>query len=290
MTTPTPPYQASFIKIPPAPSGIPQTLPTDPSTRLRNDEIRIERAVPEDAEKLAECLYLAFPESWWVTKEPLAIRPPTPAIRQTRLAKRLLPTLSLPHMHWMKAIHVPTSTLIGAAGWAGPELEARNVLCKSTAVHYNWPQQYGWSDEEFEDMWAHTDLEAWDKTFEKDTQFRTDWFKGEPHWYLAPLMTWPGWQGRGVGKKLMEWALEQADRETPVTPLYLESAPHARAVYMHVGFVPIGEYQFERRGPRVVRGLEAEEDKEAEKKAGKETEELQKSEVTVAMDEVVKAK
>jgi hypothetical protein len=30
-------------------------------------------------------------------------------------------------------------------------------------------------------------------------------------------------------------------------------------VYMHVGFVPQGVYNFVRRGPAVVRGLEAEE-------------------------------
>lgn len=145
-------------------------------------------------------------------------------------------------------------------------------------------------------MWAHTDLEAWDATFEKDTAGRAEWFKGEKHWYLAPLMTWPGWQGRGVGKRLLDWALERADATVPVTPLYLESVPHARAVYMHVGFVPIGEYQFERRGPRVVRGLEAEEEEgdgkgEEVKKEGEgvENEEAQKSDVTVAVDEVVKA-
>jgi hypothetical protein len=53
--------------------------------------------------------------------------------------------------------------------------------------------------------------------------------------------------------------------------MYLESRPSARAVYMHVGFVPQGDYSFLRRVPKVVRGLKAEgmEDGKAEQKVDK---------------------
>jgi predicted N-acetyltransferase YhbS len=72
------------------------------------------------------------------------------------------------------------------------------------------------------------------------------------------LITWPEFQGRGVGSKLLKWAIEQADAKDPPTPMYLESAPTARAVYMRHGFVPQGKINMLRRGPAVVRGLEAE--------------------------------
>jgi hypothetical protein len=66
-----------------------------------------------------------------------------------------------------------------------------------------------------------------------------------------------------VGKKLMMWAIDQADSTDPPTPMYLESAPTARAVYMHLGFVPQGKVNMLRRGAAVVRGDNTD---EAEKK------------------------
>ncbi|KAH7119879.1 acyl-CoA N-acyltransferase [Dendryphion nanum] len=261
-------------------------MPTSPSARVPSTEIRVERAVPADAEKIAEGLYLIFPEDWWAIKEPLALRPATPEIRQSRLAKRILPTLSLPNMHWIKAVHVPTSSIIGIAGWGGPGLEPRNIFSRSTAEFYGWKEEYGWSDEEVEDMWAHTDMENWDRKFEKDDKTRIEVVgEGTPHWYLAPLMIWPGWQGKGVGKLLLNWAIEQADAETPSTTMYLESMPYARAVYMHVGFEPVGEYHFIRKGPKVVRGLEAEEE---ETKKEQENENENEKEVQVDVEEVRK--
>lgn len=47
----------------------------------------------------------------------------------------------------------------------------------------------------------------------------------------------------------MNWAIEQADRADPVQPMYLESAPTAREMYVRFGFEPIGEANFVRRGP-----------------------------------------
>lgn len=110
----------------------------------------------------------------------------------------------------------------------------------------------GWTDAEVDEMWAHVDDEMWTAHFAKDDAAREE-FVGEPHWYLAPLMTWPEWQGRGVARKLLDWAMEQADGRVPPTPMYLESRPGARAVYIHCGFEPCGEYRFVRRGPKTVK-------------------------------------
>jgi GNAT superfamily N-acetyltransferase len=93
---------------------------------------------------------------------------------------------------------------------------------------------------------------VWRRTAEND-ELRRQTFGDQPHWYLAPLCCWPEHQGKGVGKRLLNWAIERADKSEPVQPLFLESAPSARVVYLHVGFVPVGERTaMMRRGPKKV--------------------------------------
>jgi GNAT superfamily N-acetyltransferase len=173
-------------------------------------------------------------------------------------------------MHWIKAVHIPTGTIIGAAGWAGPTLPVHNIFRRSAITFYGWKEKMGWSDAEIDELFAHTDDQAGSGGHEKDDEIRSK-VVGEPHWYLALLITWPEWQGRGVGKMLLNWAIQQADAEVPPTPMYLESSAMSRAVYMHVGFVPQGDVNFLRRGPKVVRDLEVEDgqEKKMESKAEK---------------------
>ncbi|KAF2844982.1 hypothetical protein T440DRAFT_297360 [Plenodomus tracheiphilus IPT5] len=248
--------KADFIKIPTGSDGF-QTHPTKPSKRLPDVDITLKPCDASDAEKIAEGLYAAFPPTWWDKKEPPALRPANDIIRVQRMAKRLLPSLSYPHMKWMKAVLTSTNETIGVAGWMAPSNPGiHNIFRRSAIDYYSWRQSMGWTDQEVDEMWSHTDDEAWSVTFGTDDETREEVLGGERHWYLAPLLTWPGWQGKGVGKRLLTWAIEQADGTDPVTPLYLESAPTARAVYMHCGFVPQGEYNFVRRGPAVVKGLE----------------------------------
>lgn len=160
-------------------------------------------------------------------------------------------------MYWIKAVHVPTNTIIGVAGWASPALPVHNILRRSAFKFFGWQSKLGYSDADIDELFAGTEDATWSDNFAKDDAEREK-VTGGPHWYLAPLITWPEWQGRGVGKKLLNWAIEQADAKVPPELMYLESRPSARAVYMHVGFEPQGEYNFLRSGPKVVRGLEAE--------------------------------
>ncbi|KAI8938752.1 hypothetical protein NX059_004619 [Plenodomus lindquistii] len=256
--------KAEFIKIPTGPDGF-QTLPTEPDKRFADSEITLKQCDASDAMKIAEGLYAAFPVDWWDKKEPLALRPADENIRIQRMAKRLLPSLDYEHMKWIKAVLTSTNETIGVAGWMSPgNPEIHNMFRRSAIDHYGWKEKMGWTDEEVDEMWSHTDDEAWSKQFAKDDDTRKEIFGEERHWYLAPLITWPKYQGRGVGKKLLSWAIEQADSTEPVTPLYLESAPTARAVYMHCGFVPQGAVNFVRRGPAVVKGLEGDDKEKSE--------------------------
>jgi GNAT superfamily N-acetyltransferase len=205
-------------------------------------------------------MYECFPEAFWGKMEPVDQRP-SYSTRVSRLTKRLLPTFDnpkLPWMKWVKATYVPKNEMIGMAGWMGPGNPVHNVWCRSAVDFYGFKEHMGWSDDEVDEMWKDTAVEAWDGQFRGDDGRREDTMKGEPHWFLAPLCVWPEYQGKGVGRRLIQWAIDIADMQDPVTPLYLESVDYARAVYMHMGFVPQGKVNLVRRGPAVVRGLEAE--------------------------------
>ena len=158
-------------------------------------------------------------------------------------------------MHYIKATLTSTGEIIGIAGWAGPGNPIHNFWRKTAADFYGWREKYGWTDEEFEELWSGA-APNWDDNFVRDDGVRKDILGDEPHWHLAPLFTWPEHQGRGVGRKLLDWAIERADATNPATPLYLESAPTAKAVYMHVGFVEqAAGYNFLRRGPATAKSV-----------------------------------
>ncbi|KAF2735568.1 hypothetical protein EJ04DRAFT_464586, partial [Polyplosphaeria fusca] len=223
--------KAEFIKIPPPPDGTPQTQPVEPSNRIPSSEITISLCTPSDLPELVDGFYLSFSPTWFARMEPPALRP-SPALRRSRLASRLLPSFSTPGINWVKATLNASGKMIGVAGWAPPSTPIHNVWRRSAAHFYGWKDSQGWSDADVADMWAGTDIAAWDAECDGNDKVREEVMGGERHWYLAPLFVWPEWQGRGVGRLLLEWAMERADGEG--VPMYLESAPHARAVYMRV--------------------------------------------------------
>jgi GNAT superfamily N-acetyltransferase len=255
--------KAAFIKVPTDNTDGFQTMPVEPSRRLPESDMRIELCTEQDAEKIAEGLYLCFPDDWWAKKEPLELRPKenSDRLRIQRMAKRLTPAITDPNHSFIKAVLTSTGEIVGIAGWTRPSNPGvHNMFRRSAIDHYGWKEKMGWTDEEIEEMWSHVSDETWNVQFGKDDETRREITEGQPHWYLAPLLTWPDYQGRGVGKRLLNWAIEQADVNDPPTPMYLESRPSARAVYMHMGFVPCGDYNMLRKGPAVVKGLEAEDE------------------------------
>lgn len=270
--------RADFIRIPVVP-GHAQTEPVEPENRISETEIRIERCTVDDAEKAvspplpppsvppldvtanlssqAEGLYACFGEDFWEMREPLALRPEL-STRIRRMAALTRPSFTMPSMNWIKAVITSTGEIAGMAGWVNPGNPIHNFWRRSAVEFYGWDKQFNWSAADLEEMWAGVDIKFWDEKFAADDATRAKVMNGEEHWFLAPLFTFPEYQGRGVGKLLLDWGTQRADATNPATPMYLESAPYARAVYMHVGFEPVGDYNFLRRGPKVVRGLEAE--------------------------------
>lgn len=94
-----------------------------------------------------------------------------------------------------------------------------------------------WSDSDIEEMWRGIDVESWEGEFARNDAVRREEMGREKHWYLAPLFVNEEFRGRGVGRLLLEYAIQRADATVPPTPLYLEALPNARPVYEHLGFV-----------------------------------------------------
>ncbi|KAL1613142.1 hypothetical protein SLS60_001374 [Paraconiothyrium brasiliense] len=246
-------HQETLIKIPKpksdvAPRVSKHTLPVEEQNRIKDDEIQIEICTVDDALAVAEGLYTCFPDSFWDKMEPPALRDADQATRAKRLAKRLSPSFHLPEMKYIKAVYKPTGQIVGVAGWMLPGMPIHNVWRRTATEFFGFKEMMGWSDADIEEMWRGIDLEAWEKQIGGNDKIRADVLGDEPHWFLAPLMTLPEFQGRGIATKLMKWAIEQADQKGG-QPMYLESAPTARNVYMRFGFEPIGEANFLRRGP-----------------------------------------
>lgn len=252
--------QPTSIEIP-TPEHVTPTQPVLPSARLPPSSISIEPCTPADAPTIALTLYTCFPETMLAKSEPPARRPP-PAERLRRMSLRILPLLSEPKIHFIKAVHRTTGATMGVAGWMAPGLPVYNPWLRSAVAYYGFDAKMGWSAADVDEMWGAVEDEGWDGAFGPRDVERRAVMGDEEHWFLAPLLTFPEYQGKGVGSLLLRWAIEQADATVPPTPMYLESAATARAVYMHHGFVPVGEVNMVRRGPVVVRETEAREGKE----------------------------
>jgi GNAT superfamily N-acetyltransferase len=156
----------------------------------------------------------------------------------------------MPTVKWIKAVLSPSNRTVGFACWVVPGAPIHNHLRRSAIDFYDFRAKMPWSDADIAEMWAHVDDDAWNGGAEADDEMRRRIMGDEPHWYLASLITWPEMRGRGVGRKLMDWATGQADAGVPPTAMYLESSAMARGMYMHCGFVCVGEKEFVRRGPK----------------------------------------
>ena len=148
--------------------------------------------------------------------------------------------------------HNPSDAIIGCAVWVAPGNPVHEFFRRDAVEFYGWRDQFDCSDEDLEELWSHVDDEAWNGHFAQTDAVRKEALGDEPHWFLASLYTLPEWQGKGVGKMLLNWGISQADATDPVTPMYLETSAAGRPVYLRYGFVPLGESNMLRRGPVMV--------------------------------------
>ncbi|KAF2137611.1 uncharacterized protein K452DRAFT_291428 [Aplosporella prunicola CBS 121167] len=58
-------------------------------------------------------------------------------------------------------------------------------------------------------------------------------------WYLFSICVSPDYQRKGIGAILMQWGMDQADKDG--LPIYLESTPAGYSLYKKMGLETIGE-------------------------------------------------
>ena len=72
----------------------------------------------------------------------------------------------------------------------------------------------------------------------------------EPLWHLDTVAVEPGWQGRGIGSRLIEFALKQAS-QSDVAMVLETGTPRNVPLYQRLGFHIVEEADSPEGGPRV---------------------------------------
>ena len=87
--------------------------------------------------------------------------------------------------------------------------------------------------------WGGTFWKGFKKAMEKGRKAR---YAGQPYWLLEILAVNPAAQGLGVGKALLAWGFERADKDQ--LPIYLEATVAGKPVYERSLFEAVGDIAF----------------------------------------------
>ena len=187
----------------------------------------IRRAVPDDAEELADSLARAFSDDPGFSHVL-----PDPGDRTDRL--RIFFETELRAVALPRGLVWTTEEVVGAAVW-GPPDGWRVPMTASVREGPAMIRAFG----------RRLPLALWSR-LRMDTRHP----RKPSHWYLAVMGVAPVWQGRGLGTALMRPGLDEIDAAS--LPAYLESStPRSRALYERHGFVVTGEMNVPLGGPPI---------------------------------------
>ncbi|KAI0130554.1 acyl-CoA N-acyltransferase [Xylariales sp. AK1849] len=79
----------------------------------------------------------------------------------------------------------------------------------------------------------HKDLSRWED----------EHLKGKKHVVLQALFTDPGYQGRGIGSKLVQWVVDRADAQG--LPCWAHASPAGSSLYARAGFQVLGSNEYD---------------------------------------------
>lgn len=203
----------------------------------------------------AEGHLAAFP-TFYAPLEPSS-KLPSHEIRVQRFTIRLSKILSRPDTLWTKAVLASgpeKGKFVGLAVWHAPGAPVVNPKRR-------WIEGAAEESEEDRQAWDHVDMEAWEKVWTEWDAVRARIMDGKDHWCalrrpsslpirihalstrftdLCPVWVVPGYQGLGIGRKLMQQVLDLCDAQQPPTPIYLEASKEGKPLYEKLGFEVVG--------------------------------------------------
>ena len=110
--------------------------------------------------------------------------------------------------------------------------------------------------EAWDDANAHIENSTTDETDDGGRRWERFWewvasrIPQEPHWHLDSVAVEPGWQGRGIGSALIEFAFEHV-RESGVAIVLETGTPRNVRLYERLGFHVVEEASPPEGGPQV---------------------------------------
>ncbi|GAB1213998.1 hypothetical protein ATERTT37_003154 [Aspergillus terreus] len=122
-----------------------------------------------------------------------------------------------------KCVDTETGKIVGMATW--------QVYWRERTAEERVKPWIGWLEGQQRER-AETFLgQLWEK--------REKYIGEKRHVYCHTVAVHPDYQGRGVGKKLMQWGLDIAEQLK--VPIYLESTHEGRSLYERLGFATLQE-------------------------------------------------
>ncbi|KAF2483301.1 acyl-CoA N-acyltransferase [Neohortaea acidophila] len=167
----------------------------------------------DDFARVVEIYYIAFADN----PLSLATIPRTPASRKFFDAV-MGHALKHPTVyHNIKAVSRSTGETVGIGLWIAP----KTAMSEASALPDIQPPE-------------GSDVELFNKSFEVWGKRQSELMQDRPFWKLDVLGVLPEYQGRGIGKLLIQYGIDRADEQG--IEAYLDASPKGAPVYERVGF------------------------------------------------------
>jgi GNAT superfamily N-acetyltransferase len=124
-----------------------------------------------------------------------------------------------PTAHYHVARLQPSNKVIGIAKW--------NFFLDAEK-QFPWPKEYG----------PGTNAEFCKYFFGRLDKERNEMMEGKKHALMAVLAIDPEFQRGGVGRKLLEWGLDKADKEG--VELWIDASQYGKGLYEKMGWKEVG--------------------------------------------------
>ncbi|KAH9909542.1 acyl-CoA N-acyltransferase [Xylariomycetidae sp. FL2044] len=177
--------------------------------------LKLRKGVLSDVAGIVDAFFDSF------RNHPATLRVFKPTLPQSRdwWLKSITNEIQDPNAHFVVVTAPDSDTpdiILGFARWTQP----RYPDSPPSPADLPWPEG---CDMAFVDEFFGT-LEAKHKEI----------MQGRPHWYLELLGTRQDYQGKGIGKQLLQWGLERIDEDN--VEAYLSGSPSGTPMYKKAGF------------------------------------------------------